>query len=81
MKPLAVLVAALTVAGCQQSPAENKADQLDNAAAQSDPVAAPALKNAADALRAGETSNMNATAQKALSEGGAAQARADGNSQ
>jgi hypothetical protein len=55
MKRLApsLLAPALSVlAACgQQSPAENKADQLDEAAEQSDPAAAEVLENAADQVR------------------------------
>jgi hypothetical protein len=49
MRALApVLLLALAACTDQQSRAENTADQLENAAEQSDPAAAEVLENAAD---------------------------------
>lgn len=71
------ITAALGLAACQQSPAENAAEQLENAAAQSDPAAAAELENAADAMRESDAgASVNApgsAAQEALENGGAAQ--------
>jgi hypothetical protein len=66
---------ALLVAGCggNSSPAENSADQLDNAAAQSSPEAANVLENRADQIRASNNSDPNA-AQAAMQEAGNVQA-------
>ena len=79
-----VLLTALAVSDCggeQQDPGENTAEQLDNAAEQSDPAAAPILENAADQVRA---QNSTAPAQGALEAAGNAQAGTpptEGNSQ
>lgn len=72
-------LAALLVAGCggTNSPAENSADQLDNAAAQSSPEAANVLKNEADQIRATDNEDPNA-AQAAMQEAGNVQAAAGG---
>ncbi|MEH3107083.1 MAG: hypothetical protein PGN09_07275 [Sphingomonas fennica] len=67
--PAAALLLSLAACG-RQTPAENKADQLDQAARESDPAAAPVLENAADALRDGNAVDPQA----ALAEGGMAQA-------
>jgi hypothetical protein len=74
------VAAALALGACaKQSTAENAADQLDNAAAQSDPAAAAELENAADAIRDNEVDvAVNApgsAAQQALENAGEAQAR------
>jgi hypothetical protein len=64
MKALApALLLALAACGGQQSPAENTADLLDEAAEQSDPAAAAVLENAADQVR---EQNSTAPAQQAL---------------
>ena len=60
---------------CQRSPAERTADQLDNAAEQSDPAAAAVLENAAEQIRSGGSANPEATAQNALEAAGNAQAQ------
>jgi len=71
--PTAALFSALALAACGGSndAAEQAADQLDNAAEQSDPAAAQVLENAADQVR--ETDSP-AAAQNALQEAGNAQA-------
>jgi hypothetical protein len=52
MKALApALLVALVACSGQQSPAENTADQLEEAAEQSDPAAADVLENAAGEVR------------------------------
>ncbi len=54
MKPV-FLVAALLLASCGgSSPADNTADQLENAAEQSTPGAAQVLENAADRIEDSE---------------------------
>ncbi len=73
MKAALVLTLLVTLAACQQSPAENTADALDNAAAQSDPAAAASLENAADAMRDSPEDNVSAQSQNAMSAAGAAQ--------
>ncbi|MDP9415060.1 MAG: hypothetical protein M3Q08_13460 [Pseudomonadota bacterium] len=65
--PAAALLALSACGGGGQ--AENAADQLEQAAEQSDPSAAPVLENAADAVREGD---MNA--QQAMQQAGNAQA-------
>ncbi|HEY0627467.1 MAG TPA: hypothetical protein VGD10_12150 [Allosphingosinicella sp.] len=65
----------LALAACgggeQRDPVENTAEQLENAAEQSDPAAAPVLENAADQVR---EQNSTAPAQGALEAAGNAQA-------
>jgi ABC-type glycerol-3-phosphate transport system substrate-binding protein len=74
------LAALLLLAACGggQSPAESTADNLEEAAEQSDPAAAEVLDNAADAVRetegTGVPANPNAMAQNAMAEAGNAQA-------
>jgi len=66
-------LALLPLAGCgssSQNPRENAAEQLEQAAEQSDPAAAPVLENAADAVREGQVSP-----QDALQQAGNAQAQ------
>jgi PBP1b-binding outer membrane lipoprotein LpoB len=66
-------IAALTLilAGCGgPTPAENKADQLENAAEQSTPGAAQVLENAADRIEEGNGQNADAEANRALDEAG-----------
>ena len=60
---LLALTAAAALAACSQSPAENTAQQLENAAAQSDPAAAAVLNNAANQVL---EQNSTAPAQGAL---------------
>lgn len=71
----ALPLALLLLAGCggQQSPAQNKADQLEEAAEQSDPAAAQVLENAADRVREQNGANADAAAQQALNQAGQAQ--------
>jgi hypothetical protein len=72
-RPALLLPAAiLLLAGCgsaSQNPSENAADQLEEAAGQSDPAAAEVLQNQADAVREGK-----ASAQNAMQDAGNAQA-------
>ena len=74
---LPLLAATLALAGCG-SAADKQADQLDNAAAQSDPAAAASLENSADAIRANGADGMlnegGSTAQDAMQEAGNAAA-------
>ena len=75
----AALLAALGLAACgSQSPAENSAQALENAAEQSTPEAAAVLENAADEIResnsAAPISEPGSPGQKALEQAGAAQA-------
>ncbi|MFZ5708017.1 MAG: hypothetical protein ACOY5R_22385 [Pseudomonadota bacterium] len=74
MKQCVMIGVMAMLAACGRTEADNVADQLDNAAAQSDPAARPALENAADHLRDGGTGNAGDVAQDALSQGGASQA-------
>jgi hypothetical protein len=68
----------LAACGGGASPAENTADNLEQAADQSDPAAAEVLDNAADAVRetegTGVPANPDAMAQNAMAEAGNAQA-------
>jgi ABC-type glycerol-3-phosphate transport system substrate-binding protein len=74
MKPVFALAAILALAACGggQSPAENTAENLEEAAEQSTPEAADVLENAADRI---EDQNITdpAAAQNALQEAGNAQ--------
>lgn len=72
MKSASALAALLALSACggQQSAADNSADQLEQAAEQSDPAAARVLEDAADQVRDGE-----ANAQQALQNAGNAQAQ------
>lgn len=77
MKTAAPLFALALLAACGQSstPAENKADQLDAAAAQSTPEAAAVLHNEADAIEANNSADATgAEVQNALQNAGNAQA-------
>lgn len=69
----------LALAACgRQTPADKTADQLDQAAEQSDPAAADVLENRADAIRANETaspSTLNMAVQNAMESAGNSQAR------
>jgi hypothetical protein len=68
----------LAACGGGQSPAESTADNLEQAADQSDPAGAAVLDNAADAVRetegTGVPANPEAMAQNAMAEAGNAQA-------
>jgi hypothetical protein len=55
------------------TPAENKADQLENAAEQSTPAAADVLENAAEVLEEGNLSDPEAAAENALNQAANAQ--------
>lgn len=76
---LAALLLLGACGGGQASPAESAADNLEEAADQSDPAAAEVLDNAAEAVRdtegTGMTADPEAMAQNALSEAGTAQAQ------
>lgn len=67
------LVPAALLAACGGG-GDAAADQLDNAAAQSDPAAAAVMANEADALRANGTDDVDAAVQQAMDNAGAAQA-------
>lgn len=67
---LLALSAAAALSACSQSPAENTAEQLQNAAAQSDPAAAVVLNDAANQVL---EQNSTAPAQGALEAAGNAQ--------
>jgi hypothetical protein len=72
-RPLLLLAALLPLAACgsgSQNPAENAADKLEEAAAQSDPAAAPVLENAADAVREGRASPQDAMQQAGNAQAG-----------
>ena len=74
----AAALLAFTLAACgAQSPAENSAEALENAAAQSTPEAAAILENAADEVREGESTAPpgapGSPVQKAMEKAGAAQ--------
>jgi len=80
------LAAVLLLSACHksESPAENAAAQLENAADQSDPAAAAVLDNEADALRAngttpGNAADPNGAVQSAMENAGSA--AGDGNTQ
>lgn len=66
-------VLALALAACGKTPRDKVADQLDNAAEQSDPAAAEVLTNAAGQMRDDDTSNAPTSAQDALEQAGNAQ--------
>lgn len=72
------LALALAACGSNSGPAEQAADQLDNAAAQSTPAAADVLENAAETIRdqgdEGAIGDPNASVQQAMNQAGAAQA-------
>jgi len=73
VRHLLMILAVLPLSGCGQSAQENTAQQLDNAAAQSDPAAAEILHNAADDIREDDSVNATAEAQNALQAAGNAQ--------
>ena len=79
---LAATLLLLAACGGRTSTAEKTADNLEEAADQSDPAAAKVLDNAADAVRetdgTGVPADPNAMAQNALAEAGNAQAAPDG---
>ena len=62
--------AAAALAACSQTPAENTADQLENAAEQSDPAAAAVLENRAEQVL---EQNSTAPAEGAMEAAGNAQ--------
>jgi len=64
---------ALAACGGGSSPAENSAEQLENAAAQSTPAAAASLENSAEQIRENNISDPNA-AQAAMQAAGNVQA-------
>lgn len=76
-----LLGAIFSLAGCGSStPADNAADQLENAAEQSDPAAAAVLDNEADSIRdngivSGNSSDANGTVQRAMQNAGDAQTK------
>jgi membrane-bound lytic murein transglycosylase B len=72
LKAAAMAFLALAACGGSQSPAENTAEALEEAAEQSDPAAAAVLENEADAVR--EQGAGGASAQQALDKAGDAQA-------
>jgi hypothetical protein len=57
--------AVLALCACSQSPAEQNATALEDAAEQSDPAAAGVLENAADAAREGANVNVQDAMQAA----------------
>ena len=73
--PSIALLGAFALAACggAKSPAENSAEQLDNAAAQSSPAAAASLNASAEQIRDGNISDPNA-AQAAMQAAGNVQA-------
>lgn len=64
----------IALTACSPTAADNSADQLDNAAAQSDPAAAAVLANEADRIREEDGIEPNGAAQEALQRAGNAQA-------
>ena len=75
MKTLLAFSALLALAACGgggKSPADNAADQLEDAAEMSNPAAAPVLENGAEAVR---EQNDAAAAQNVLQDAGNAQAK------
>lgn len=72
MKALIALASVLLVAACADDAADAVADQLENAAAQSDNAAAPVLERAADDIRSG-SADPAGDAQNAMSVAGNAQ--------
>lgn len=69
------LISLVALSACGGStPAENSAAQLEEAAEQSDPSAAPILENAADQIRDQNAGDANAAAQQALEQAGNVQA-------
>lgn len=61
------------VACGSQTPAENKAEQLENAAGQSTPAAADVLENAAEAIEDGNAVDPDVAAEDALNQAANAQ--------
>ncbi|MBW8910654.1 MAG: hypothetical protein JF564_01870 [Sphingomonas sp.] len=74
MRVAPLLTGLLLLAACGKSAGDRTADQLDNAAEQSDPAAAAVLSNAADNLRENDPASPAADAQNALQAAGNAQA-------
>lgn len=74
MRVTLLLTGLLLLTACGKNPGDETADQLDNAAEQSDPAAAAVLSNAAEDLRENESANPAAEAQNALQAAGNAQA-------
>ena len=75
MRYAPALAALLALAACGgREPAENTADQLEDAAEQSTPAAADVLENAADRVEEGGVRDPDAAAQEALNQAGNAQA-------
>ena len=73
MRHAAALIALLALTACGgKGPAENKADQLEEAAEQSTPAAEEVLENAADRIEEG-VPNPDRAAQNALENAGDAQ--------
>ena len=80
MKSLYAVPALLALAACgggdSQSPSENAADQLKDAAEMSNPAAAPVMENGAEAIEnSGDDQNAAAQAQNVLQNAGNAQVR------
>jgi hypothetical protein len=75
MKHGPILIALLALAACgeNQSPTENTAEQLEEAADQSTDPAAEVLENAADRIEGGNAQNAASAAQEALEKAGNAQ--------
>jgi len=72
--PLFASLLILSACGGGNNATESTADNLEQAADQSDPAAAEVLDNAADQIRDENVTDVNATAQAALQEAGNAQA-------
>ena len=70
MKAAPALIALLALSACGggADPAENTADQLEEAADQSTPEAAEILDNAADRIEEGEAGNAGRAADEALNQ-------------
>ena len=81
MRTFAVAAAAaLALAGCgRDTPAENTAEALEEAAEVSTPAARDVLENAAEQIEAGNVAVPGAAAQQALEAAGNAQAPPPGN--
>ena len=76
MKHAPALIALLALAACgREGPAENRADQLEEAAEQSTPAAEDVLENAADRIEEG-VPNPDQAAQQALNAAANAQEHA-----
>ena len=67
MRRTITLLAPFALLACgTDTPAENKAEQLEEAAEQSTPAAADVLENAAERIEEGEVEDPDAAAQDAL---------------